>query len=100
MAVTDRQQQQIFAIPVQITDEIANLSTSKRVCLSNSERYGINTLFKERAIKQEISYIFCTLFADQTEGAISASYPRYTTIESKITHKSDLNVHATKDLFT
>ena len=37
---------------------------------------------------------FCP-FRDQTEGTISATEPWYIIVESKITHKSDLNVHAT-----
>ena len=101
MAVADPgpEQQQNIDFPVKITDEIANLSTIKWVCLHNSgfdiEPYRINIFFKERTIKQEMSYILCTLFADQTEGTICASVPWYTTIESKITHKPDLNVHPT-----
>ena len=51
------------------------------------ELYGINVLFKERAIKQEVSYILCTPSADQTEGTICAGEPWYTTAESKITRK-------------
>ena len=83
MAVTDPlpPQLQNFAIPVQITDEIANLSTIKRICFRNSgfdvEPYGINVLFKEKTIKQEMSYILFTLLADQTEGNISASESWY-----------------------
>ena len=90
-------QQQNFAIPIKITDEIANLSTIKVLCLGNSgfdiESCRINIFFKERTIKQKMSYIPCTMFANQTEGAISASVPWYTTNDSKITHKPDLNVH-------
>ena len=41
------EQQQNFAIPVKITDEIGNMSTIKRVCLHNSgfdiKPYGINS---------------------------------------------------------
>ena len=47
-------------------------------------------------IKQEMSYILCSLFANQTEGAICASAPWNITIESRITHKPDLNEHANK----
>ena len=50
---------------------------------------------KERTIKQKMSYILCTLFANQGEGTICANVPWYTRIESKITHKPGLNVHAT-----
>ena len=53
-------------------DKIANLSTIKRVCLRNFcfdvEPYGINDFFKGKVIKKEVSYIFGTLFADQTVG--------------------------------
>ena len=59
------------------------------------EPYGINVFFKERTIKQKMSYILCTLFANQTEGSICANMPWYTSIESKITYTPDLNVHAT-----
>ena len=86
MAVTDPQQQQNFAFPVPITGDIANLSTIKWVCQRNSgfdvEPYGINVFFKERAVKQEVSYILYTLFADQTEGTISAGEPWYIAVES------------------
>ena len=42
-----------------------------------------------------MSYILCTLFSDQTDWTICAGVPWYTSVESKITRKSDLNVHAT-----
>ena len=71
------EQQQNFAIPVKITDEIANLSTMKG------------------GLSQKMSYILCTLFSNQREGTICASVPWYTPIESKITHKADLSVHVT-----
>ena len=68
-----------------MTDEVATLSTIKWVCLRNSgfdvEPYGINVLFKRKG--------------NQAGSEVtSAGVPWYTTIESRITHKSDLNVHA------
>ena len=42
-----------------------------------------------------MSYMLCTPFANQTEGTIYANVPWYTTNESKITYKPDLNVHTT-----
>ena len=98
-AVADPKKQQNIANPVKITDEIANLSTIKGGCLHNSgldnEPYGINVFFKERTINRKMSCILCTLFENQTEGTIHANVPWYPTTESKITHKSDLNVHVT-----
>ena len=99
MGVADPRAAAKLCYPVKITDEIAQLSAIKGVCLRNSvfdiESYGINVLFKERTIKKKMSYILCTLFENQTEGTICANMPWHTTTESKITHKPDLNVHAT-----
>ena len=98
MTVADPKQQQNFAILMKITDELANLSTIK-VCLRNSGfdigLLRINVFLKKRIIKQEMSYILCTLFPNQTEGTYCANVPWYTTIESKVAHKPNLNVHET-----
>ena len=50
---------------------------------------------KTRTIENKMMQSLFTLFADQANGTISGCSPRYTSIQTKITHKSNLHTETT-----